>query len=181
MKCSVYIATTLDGFIAREDGGIDWLNKANEVVPKGEDFGFAEFMAGVDALVMGRGSFETVIAFPEWFYGDKPVIVLSNTLERLPGNAPATVELLRGSPAEIVATLEKRGWTHLYIDGGDTIRRFLAAGLIDEITVTSIPVLIGQGRRLFGGELPADVRLELEFSRAYDFGYVMSKYRVARG
>jgi dihydrofolate reductase len=178
-KCSVFIATSLDGYISRTDGGIDWLEKANSAIPKGEDCGYGEFMSGVDALVMGRNTFEQVLTFPAWPYGDTPVVVLSRSLVSLPGKVPATVSLSSEQPARLVERLANKGLRRLYVDGGITIQAFLAAGLIDEMTITVIPVLLGSGKPLFGA-LPGDVELELLSSRAFEFGFVQSKYRVRR-
>lgn len=177
--CSVFIAASLDGYIAREDGGIDWLLAANASVPPGEDCGYAAFMSGVDALVMGRNTFELVLGFAEWPYGEKPVVVLSSSLAALPGKVPPGVILEAGEPAQLVERLAARGWRRLYIDGGITIQRFLAAGLIDEITLTTIPILLGRGRPLFG-KLDRDVKLDLVSSRAYEFGFIQSIYRVGK-
>lgn len=179
-KCSVFIATSLDGFISRTDGSIDWLNKANAVVPEGEDCGYAQFLSTVDALVMGRNTFEQVLSFGEWPYGSTPVVVLSRQLKSLPGNVPATVSVSADDPAKLVQSLSAKGQSHLYIDGGLTIQSFLAAGLIDEIIITTIPILLGGGKSLFG-PLPGDVQLNHLSSKAFDFGFVQSKYRVARG
>ena len=159
-KCSVYIATSLDGFISRTDGSIDWLNNANTFVPDGEDLGYADFMSSVDALVMGRNTFEQVLTFRAWPYGDKPVIVLSRQMKSLSGNLPDTVSLSGEEPEKLVERLSSKGWNHLYIDGGLTIQSFLKAGLIDEITITVIPILLGKGKPLFG-PLLADIELEL--------------------
>jgi dihydrofolate reductase len=179
MKCSVFIATTLDGFIARPDGRIDWLDEANKRVPAGEDCGYREFMRTVDALVMGRSTFELAASFAEWPYGETPVYVLSSTLHSLPPRVPASVLLTNEPPPALVERLSTQGMAHLYIDGGVTIQRFLEVRLIDEITVTTIPVLIGTGRPLFG---PAwrDVELEHLSTRAFDFGFVQSKYRIPK-
>jgi len=178
-KGSVFIATSLDGFISREDGSIDWLDQANARVPAEEDCGYAEFMSTVDALVMGRHTFELARSFAEWPYGQTPVFVLSSRLSALPAGVPGTVHLSREAPAALVARLSAQGIKHLYIDGGVTIQRFVADGLIDEVTITRIPVLIGAGRPLFG-PLSSDVRLEHLSTRAFDFGFVQSKYRVVR-
>ncbi len=180
MPSHVFIATSLDGFIARPDGGIDWLERANAAVPPGEDCGYGAFMATVDALVMGRNSFEKVRSFPDWPYGDKPVYVLSSSMRRLPEGTPASVVLLDAAPAEVVRTAAEAGHRHLYVDGGRTIQAFLAAGLVAEITVTVIPVLLGAGLPLFGA-LPADVPLRLVSSRAFPFGFVQSRYTVGGG
>src|SRR5262245_27561880 len=170
-RCSVFIATSLDGYIAREDGRIDWLETANRSATPGGDFGYAAFFSTVDALVMGRGAFETVIRFPEWPYGEKPVYVVRRTLEHLPSNVPASVSLSAESPVELVTRLHGEGRRHLYVDGGRTIQGFLAAGLIDELTITVIPVLLGSGRPLFG-RVWADVSLQLVASRSFECGYV---------
>jgi dihydrofolate reductase len=178
-KCSVFIATSLDGFISRTDGSIDWLEQANARVPAGEDCGYAEFMSGVGALVMGRHTFDLARSFAEWPYGNKPVVVLSSRMGSLPAGVPGTVQLSSETPAALVARLSSEGMRHLYIDGGVTIQRFLSDALIDEITITRIPVLIGTGKPLFG-PLSSDVRLEHLSTRAYDFGFVQSRYRVVK-
>ena len=177
MRCSVFIATSLDGFIAREDGAIDWLERANGSVPAGEDCGYAAFMATVDALVMGRHTFETVRAFPEWPYGETPVWVVSRSLERLPTGVPATVRLVAEDPQGVIRIAEQEGCARLYVDGGRLIQSFLHEGLITDLTITTIPVLIGRGRPLFG-VLPGDVPLRLVSSRAFEFGFVQSVYEV---
>ena len=178
-RCSVFIATSLDGFIAREDGAIDWLEQANASVPAGEDCGYSQFMASIDALIMGRGSFEKVLSFPAWPYGDTQVYVLSASMQHLPLGTPATVSLLSAPPEEVVQIAAAAGHRHLYVDGGRTIQSFLAAGLISELTITVVPVLIGAGIPLFG-RLPADVGLRLLSTRAFPFGFVQSHYSIAR-
>jgi dihydrofolate reductase len=177
-RCSVFIATSLDGFISRSDGRIDWLIKANAAVPPGEDRGYAKFFLTVDALVMGRNTFEQALSFAEWPYGSTPVFVLSHSQQKLPTQAPATVSLSREAPSLLVQQLSAKGFRHLYIDGGLTIQSFLAAGLIGEMTITVIPVLLGSGKPLFG-PVENDVHLELVSSTAYEFGFVQSTYRVA--
>ena len=177
---SVFIATSLDGFIAREQGSIDWLLAADVREPGGEDYGYGEFIAAVDAIVMGRKSFEKVVATGEWPYGDKPVVVLSRFMTELPDWLPDTVSLANQAPAELVDRLAARRFHHLYVDGGDTIQRFLAAGLLDELTITTIPILIGTGRPLFGPLADGDVHLELLASRSWPNGFVQSRYRVNR-
>jgi dihydrofolate reductase len=178
-KCSVYIATSLDGFISRTDGSIDWLNDFSARIPEGEDLGYAQFMSDVDVLVMGRNTFEQVLTFGAWPYGSTPVVVLSRQLKTFPDNVPDTVSLSAEEPGKLVQRLSASGWKHLYIDGGLTIQSFLKAGLIDEITITVIPILLGDGKPLFG-PLPADVELELVESKTLDFGFVQSKYRVVK-
>ncbi len=178
-KRSVFIATSLDGFISRIDGSIDWLDEANTKVPKGEDCGYEEFMSSVDALVMGRHTFDLAKSFGAWPYGQTPVFVLSSRMSSLPHGVPSTVSVSKEAPATLVARLSAQGMSHLYIDGGVTIQRFIADGLIDEITITTIPVLIGTGRPLFG-PLARDVRLEHMLTRVFEFGYVQTKYRVVK-
>jgi dihydrofolate reductase len=178
MKCSVFIATSLDGFIARSDGSIDWLLTAHATAPPGEDFGFHAFFASVDAMVMGRKTLEQSLTFPEWHYGEKPIVVMSRAWKQLPASCPASVSLTDRSAAEVAAALRKGGTRHVYVDGGLTIQGFLAAGLIDEMTITTIPILLGDGIRLFG-PLSGDVRLTLEATRAYSCGFVQSTYRAA--
>jgi dihydrofolate reductase len=179
-RCSVFIATSLDGFIARADGSIDWLEAANASVPAGEDCGYGAFIATVDALVMGRKTFESVLAFDPWPYGDLPVVVQSRRTLDIPARLAATVSASAEAPTELAERLGAAGARHLYIDGGETIRRFLSAGLIDELTITTIPVLVGEGRPLFG--LPVTDRpLELVASRAWPFGFVQNCYRVGKG
>mgnify|MGYP001547731545 CR=1 FL=1 len=176
-RTSVFIATSLDGFIARPDGAIDWLDEANETITPGEDCGFAEFFATVDTLVMGRGTFESVLHLPQWFYGDKPLVVLSQSLTSLPEEAPASVSLSSEGIEPLLERLASLGRKHLYIDGGKTIQSFLRAGLIDELTITRIPVLLGRGLPLFG-DIESDVRLRLISSKSWDFGFVQDHYRV---
>lgn len=171
MKASVFIATSLDGFIARADGGIDWLP-----VGGGEPHGYEEFIATVDALVIGRKSYETVLGFDPWPYGDKPVFVLSSgTLTPTPPGA--VVEQMSGDPVEIVSRLATRGIRHIYVDGGITIQRFLQAGLIQRLIITRIPVLLGSGIPLFG-PLQRDIVLRHVSTRSLGGGLVQSEYTV---
>lgn len=179
-RCSVFVGASLDGFIARSDGSIDWLQPAYTGAPPDEDFGFARFMATVDALVMGRTTFEQILTFDEWPYGATPVVVMSRTLSALPAGTPATVSLSHEAPADLVARLSAEGARHLYIDGGRTIQSFLAAGLIDDLTITVLPILLGAGRPLFG-PLPADVHLTHIATQVYDCGFVQHTYRAKAG
>jgi dihydrofolate reductase len=142
----------------------------------GEPHGYDEFMATVDALVIGRKTFETVLAFEQWPYGEKPVFVLS-TRPLAPAPPGAVVEHMSGEPAEIWAQLTARGLQHIYVDGGITIQRFLRAGLIERLIVTRVPVLIGQGIPLFGA-LPQDVLLRHVATRQYAGGLVQSEYVI---
>ncbi|MGC2288736.1 MAG: dihydrofolate reductase family protein [Thermoplasmata archaeon] len=172
MKASVFIATSVDGFIARKDGGIDWLP-----VDGGEPHGYDEFMATVDAVVIGRKTFETVMGFDTWPYEKKPVVVLSTSLHDVKVPEGAVCEVMTGSPSEIVARLTERRVRHIYVDGGVTIRRFLEAGLIQSLTITRVPILLGVGIPLFG-TIPRDTRLEHVATRSYPSGLVKSEYNV---
>jgi dihydrofolate reductase len=174
MTLSVFIGTSLDGFIARPNGGLDFLPEGG-----GEPHGYDEFIAGVDAIVIGRNTFETILAFPTWPYAnDKRVVVLSSRPLDLSA-AKGVVEQMGGSPAEIVSRLAASGAHNLYIDGGITVQRFLRAGLIQRLIITRVPVLIGDGIPLFGS-LPGDVRLRHVATRHYPSGLVQSEYHVAK-
>jgi len=172
MNASVFIATSLDGFIARANGAIDWLPPGG-----GEPHGYDEFMATVDALVIGRKTFETVLTFDTWPYGEKPVFALSSR-PLAPAPLGAVVERMSGDPAEIVSQLAARGIRHVYVDGGITIQRFLEAGLIQRLIITRIPVLIGDGIPLFG-VTQRDIALNHVATRQYASGLVQSEYTVA--
>jgi dihydrofolate reductase len=178
MRCSVFCAVSLDGFIARPDGAIDWLKPAEDNLPPA-DTGFDAFMASVDYVVMGRNTFEVVLAMPgPWFY-TKPVYVLTTRPLDVPPRAQGKVESGRHTPSELIALMEKRGAKRLYIDGGKTIQQFLKAGLIDDLCITQIPVLIGSGIPLFG-PLERDVALKIDSSRVLGGGAVQTTWRVVR-
>ena len=172
MKASVFVGTSLDGFIARPDGSFDFLPAGG-----GEPHGYHEFMATVDALVIGRKTFETVLGFDGWAYDKKPVFVLSS---RPIAAAPpgAVVEHMSGAPTDIVSQLEARGIHHIYVDGGITIQRFLQARLIHRLIITRVPVLIGTGIPLFG-PLQRDISLTHVGTRQFASGLVQSEYVVA--
>jgi len=172
MLASVFIGTSVDGFIARPDGALDFLPPDG-----GEPHGYNEFFASVDALVIGRNTFETVLAFPEWPYGEKPVVVLSTQPLDVSTVHGGHVEQMQGSPREIVSKLERRGIQHIYVDGGITVQRFLREGLIQRMIITRVPVLIGQGIPLFG-TLPKDIRLEHVHTQSYETGLVKTEYRI---
>jgi dihydrofolate reductase len=175
IDASVYIATSLDGFIARRGGELDWL--VGEGGAEGdEDYGYAAFMETVDVVVMGRGTFEKVLTFDPWPYAGKRVVVLSSSQVEIPPQLAGAAELHALAPADLVARLASEGARHLYVDGGQTIQRFLSAGLISSLIVTRIPVLIGEGIPLFG-PLPHDVKLEHVETRSFPNGFVQSRYR----
>ena len=180
LKVSVYIATSVDGFIARPDGGLDWLPGSDGVIDPammGEDFGFSAFMDSVDVLAMGRNTYELVISSGQWPYGNTRVIVLSNTLKTLADFIPNSAELKSCPPHELYKELQNSGFSHLYIDGGKTIQSFLCANLINEITITKVPVLIGEGIPLFS-KLTSDIKLSHLQTISYKNGFVQSKYEI---
>ncbi|NJO79853.1 MAG: dihydrofolate reductase [Cyanobacteria bacterium RM1_2_2] len=178
LKSSVFIATSLDGYIARGDGSIDWLDRANESVPAGEDCGYGNFIESIDVLVMGRNTFEKVLSFGDWPY-TKPVVVLSRGQVSLPKSISQTVCVSSEPPSALVERLANSGAKHLYVDGGLVIQSFLREGLIDEITITVIPVLLGSGKPLFG-TLGKEIELAHIATKAYEFGFVQSKYCVVK-
>ena len=169
---SVFVGTSLDGFIARSNGSFDFLPAGG-----GEPHGYDEFIASVDALVIGRNTFETVLSLPTWPYGKKRVVVLSSRPLDVSAVGEGIVEQMAGSPAEIVPKLAAGGAHHLYIDGGITIQRFLRAGLVQRLTITRVPVLIGDGIPLFG-TLPHDLQLRHIATQQYPSGLVKSEYQV---
>jgi dihydrofolate reductase len=172
MKISVFVGISVDGFIARPNGDFDFLPEGG-----GEPHGYDEFIASIDAIVMGRNTFEKVLTLGPWPYGDKRVVVLSSGKVDLGAAKGAVVEQMSGSPAEIVSQLAASNAHHLYIDGGITIQRFLRAGLIQHLIITRVPVLIGEGIPLFGS-LPHDVRLQHVATRQFASGLVQSEYSV---
>jgi dihydrofolate reductase len=177
---SVFLGMSVDGFIARLDGDLSWLTGGAEAggAPDdgaGGDFGFAEFVSGIDALVMGRGTYDVIKPLDEWPYQGKPVHVLSTTLAR---DADPRI-VVHASFDEAVAALTAAGHRRVYVDGGRTVHAFLAAGLIADLTLSRVPVLIGTGHTPFG-ELPADVALEHERTHVFPGGMVQTTYRVRR-
>ncbi|WP_413112532.1 dihydrofolate reductase family protein [Thaumasiovibrio sp. DFM-14] len=184
MKCSVYIATSVDGFIARENGSVDWLEAAgNTDVDMGDqaDMGFAEYMASVDCLIMGRKCMEMISSMnltpDQWPYGDTRIIVLSNTVKQAPENVKDHVEMYSGDLQALVSKLDSEGYRHAYIDGGATIQAFINLELIDEITITRAPVLLGEGIPLFGKTIK-DIKLDQAQATAFANDFVQVKYSV---
>jgi dihydrofolate reductase len=178
-KVSVFVATSLDGFIARKDGSLDWLDRANAQVPPGEDGGFKAFMASIDVLVMGRYTFDKVMSFGQWPYGKTPVIVLTTKPFTVEPALQKTVSLSKESPEDLCERLGREGVKHIYIDGGLTIQSFLRANLIDELTITLIPVVLGEGKSLFGPQ-EKDVVLKHIATNSFDFGFVQLSYQVIK-
>jgi dihydrofolate reductase len=173
MKLSVFCGVSVDGFLARPNDALDFLDAGGQ-----EPHGFEEFFASTDVMVIGRKTFEVVLGFGTWPYGKKPVVVLSSQPLDFSSIQDGVVEQMSGEPAEIVTRLKARGFQHAYIDGGITIQRFLAAGLIDRLIVTRVPVLIGAGIPLFG-PLPHDISLRHIATRSYKGGLVQTEYEIS--
>ena len=171
-RCSVYIAVSLDGFIARRDGRIDWLSA---VAREGEDYGYARFIGSVDTLVLGRKTYDTALGFGDWPYAGKRCVVITNASNL---SAKHDESFFSGSPDALVERLTSAGAKRVYVDGGNVIRQFLAAGLVDDVTLSIIPVLLGEGVPLFGST-GRDIGLELVTSRSFASGLVQVEYRIA--
>ena len=171
----VFMATSLDGFVARKDHSLDWLMKQDS---SPEDNGYDEFIESVAGLVMGSGSFKTVASFDAWPYS-KPVVVMSSSLSQadIPTELDGKVEITRLGPKELMDSLNSKGWTRAYVDGGRIVQSFIRAGLVDDMTVTFVPILIGNGLRLFG-EIDSDIDLKLVTSQAFDSGLVSNHYKL---
>lgn len=174
MRATVFVGVSLDGFLARPNHDLDWLPD-----DPGEDHGYTEFYESVDAVVIGRNTYDKVLTFGQWPYGSKRVFVLTT---RPLGAVPdgANLEELRGEPSEIAAALDARGVQHAYIDGGIVIQRFLRAGLVQRLVITRVPVLIGAGIPLFGA-VEHDIPLRHIATRALASGLVQSEYEVIEG
>ncbi len=174
MKVSAFVAVTLDGFIARENGDLDWIPEFEDT---SEDFGFHHFLESVDVLVMGRKTYEFVLSSHQWVYGKKKVVVMSHSLKTIDPALPPSVEITALPPDKLYQELKKSGMTHIYVDGGRTIRGFLNAGLLSELILTEIPVLIGDGIPLFG-KIERDIRVRHIETISYKNGFVQKRYAV---
>ena len=184
MRCSVFIATSADGYIATNDGGVEWLDTAgNSEADMGEDanMGFRTYMASVDCMIMGRKTMEKLSSFnltPEqWPYGDIRIVVLSQTRQEAPDNLKEKVEMFSGEIAELIAKLENEGYRHAYIDGGSIITSFINLQLINEMTITHAPILLGEGIPLFG-KIDKPIKLEKTRAVAFPNDFVQIKYEV---
>ncbi len=184
MRCSAFIATSADGYIATSDGGVDWLEtsgKKNVEMGEKSDMGTATYLNSIDCMIMGRKCMEKLSSFnlsPEqWPYGETRIIALSNTVREPPSNLKSRVEMYSGEIPALLTKLEGEGFTHAYIDGGATITSFLALGLINEITITQAPILLGDGKPLFG-KISRHIKLEGAEATAFPNDFVQIKYRV---
>ena len=173
----VFIARSLDGYIADRNGGLDWLNA--EPNPNQLDLGYGKFMKRVDAIVMGRTTFDVVCSFDMAWPYKIPLFVLSSSPESLPEEFKDKAEIVKGSLSEILEQIQKKGFTRLYIDGGVTVQNFLKEDLIDELIITTIPILLGGGAPLFG-ELPKELEFEHVESVLYLNALVQDCYRRKR-
>ena len=184
MKCSVFIASSVDGYIADPEGGVGWLESAGDPtvgLGSDSDMGFNTYIQSVDCMVMGRKSMETISAMnlsrEQWPYGNIPIVVLSNTVKVCPENLRGKVEMYAGDLSKLIENLENRGLKHAYIDGGSTITAFLNSKLIDEMTITKAPVLLGEGVLLFG-KLERPIKLHASNAISFPNEFVQLKYRV---
>ena len=178
VKVSIFIGTSLDGYIARENGDIDWLNIISKKATPGEDFGFNSFLESVDLIVMGRKTFDQVITFNYWPYKEIKIIVLTSKDIEIPEKLKKTVTTSNtSSSAQLIKELSYQTVNHIYVDGGTVIKDFLSEGLVDEITVTIAPILIGIGKS-YSGLLPKDLYLQHLETTVYDFGFVQNKYKI---
>ena len=175
MKTTVYVGTSLDGFIARKDGNIDWLVKYQN---KEVHDSYNEFINRIDAMVIGRGTYEKVLSFPEWPY-EKKVFVLSTSLKQIPGTLNEKATLVAMKPAALLNYLSDKGFSNIYVDGGKVIQSFLKEDLVDELIITRVPELIGTGIPLFG-YLDNDLRFEHIKTNIYSDGLVKSQYERKR-
>ena len=168
----VYIATSLDGYIARKDGNIDWLMEIPN--PDNSDYGFSTFMKRIDGIIMGRKTFEVVLDFGGWPYS-KPVYILSNSMTNIPEDLKERAKIVKGELKEIIGALNKKGFKNLYIDGGKTIQSFLNENLIDELIITRIPIILGSGIPLFD-KMDIEIRFEHIQTEIYKNGLIKSRY-----
>lgn len=169
-KISIYIASSIDGYIARKDGNLDWLHYGHT---GDEDYGFKKFTSSIDAVVMGRNTYEVVAGFDEWAYKDKRVIVLSNTLTKVRTEA----ELFSGQLPDLLTKLHTENIKHIWVDGGITVSRFLEAGLVDDITISVIAMVLGSGIPLFS-TMNREHKCRLISTQSYPSGLVQLKYEV---
>ncbi|WP_319590256.1 dihydrofolate reductase family protein [uncultured Draconibacterium sp.] len=176
-KIHLFIATSIDGYIADKNGGIDFLNSVPN--PEHKDLGYNAFIEKMDAIVMGRSTFETVLGFDiQWPY-QLPVFVLSTSMSKIPIELIGKVEIVNGNPAEITKQMNERGFSNIYIDGGSTIQRFLKEDRVDEMTISTIPVILGGGIALFG-ELSHPLDFEMVSSEVYLDAITQVTYRRKR-
>ncbi|WP_281635701.1 dihydrofolate reductase family protein [Flavobacterium marginilacus] len=176
MKTHAYIGTSLDGFIARKEGEIDWLIQFDS--PETSQ-SYTEFISKIDAIVIGRGTFEKILTFPDWFYQQK-VFVLSSQIKHIPESLKEKATVLLMPPKELLLYLSQKGYANIYIDGGKVIQSFLKENLLDELIISRVPVLIGEGIPLFGW-LNHDITFKHIQTNVFSNGLVMSRYEKNNG
>ena len=181
MNVSVFIATSLDGFIARENGDVDWLPSGEELSDssKIDEYGYEKFIKDINVLVMGKNSFEKVLTFGDWPYKDLQVIVLCKSLKNLPNHIPNTVSISSAEPKQLIYELETKGIKNIYIDGGKVIQSFLKENLVSKLILTRVPIILGKGISLFG-YLNQEVKLNHISTYSGSFGMVQSEYEVIK-
>lgn len=184
MKCSVFIATSVDGFIAKVDGSVDWLHTAgNPEAEMGDqaDMGFNDYISSIDCMIMGRKCMDVIsnmnLTPEQWPYGETRIVVLSNTITEAPDNMKGKVELYSGDLNALISQLESEGFKHAYIDGGTTIQGFLKLKLIQEITISRAPIILGEGISLFG-KSNQGVKLVQAESKAFPNDFIQVRYKV---
>ena len=176
MKTIAYLAVSVDGYIAAKDDGLDWLNELPN--PEQSDFGYADFMSGIDALLMGSRTFQVVLDFGVWHY-EKPVFVASRQMTEIPAGYEERISLVQGEMAEILHSIREQGYGNIYVDGGILIRSCLREGLLDEMILTRIPIVLGDGVPLF---VPSEQSIDLEHvsTQIHGVGLVQSHYRIKK-
>lgn len=172
LHCSVFLGASLDGFIARKDGSLDWLKPFDE---SGENYGFDEFFASVDTVLLGRKTYDVVLGFEKWFYAGKRCVVATHR----PAASRHGEAFMAGSPGELLTQLEATGSTRVYVDGGSLVSQFLGAGLIDALTISVAPILLGEGTPVTPN-IGKDVRLDLREQRAFKSGMVQLRYAIVK-
>jgi dihydrofolate reductase len=182
-RCSVYVAASLDGYIAKSDGNIEWLSGPDNSYDDDSEGGISynSFIATVDAIIMGRNTYEKALTFGFWPYNGIDVIVLTSRSLNTPSSLSGKIRIMNADPLTIAEHLSNEGKKHLYIDGGITIQRFLQSGLISEITITRIPVLLGDGIPLFGKMKLSEIYLQHNMTFVFSNGFVQTKYKVSNG
>lgn len=178
MTNTVYIGCSIDGFIARKDGSVDFLDNVDPP-PEGEDYGWNDFFGPLDALVMGRNTYDVVLDFKVWHYNKKKVMVLTNREIEIPDFIKGDVFPFKGTPQEAIKHLANLGCKNLYIDGGKVIQDFLNANLVDRMVITYVPILIGDGIRLFDN-LKIEQKFKLEKVSHFETGLVSLDYRLKK-
>jgi len=177
-RVAVFVGLSVDGYIAGPDDELAWLDEASAGA-EGEDHGYDAFMKGVDAVLLGRRTYEVVVGFPSWPYGGRRVIVASRSLPPTGDGRPGSVQVTPEAPAPLLKRLRREGVRKVYLDGGRLITAYLEAGLVDELTLTRLPILLGDGLPLFG-RMRRRVRLRHAGTRTFASGLVQSRYDVVR-